>query len=107
MAPTTNGPVALQGDEEQLYRDLARKLRTIVSTRVNTTDEVIDDACSFAWMQLVRFQPRRSTVFAWLRTVAVREAVRLDRKQRACVVDEIDGLEHPALCGSQGGPRGA
>jgi len=97
MAPTTDRPVVLQGDEEQLYRQHARTLQSVVRMKVNTTEDNLDDACAFAWMQLVRCQPRRETLFAWLRTVAVREAVRLDRKERACIADEVDGLEHPAL----------
>jgi RNA polymerase sigma factor (sigma-70 family) len=98
MAPTqTDQPVVLRGDEDQLYREHARTLRSVVRMRVNTTDENLDDACAFAWMQLVRCQPRRNTVFAWLRTVAIREAIRLDRIERGCTGVEFDGLEHPAL----------
>src|SRR4051812_36811026 len=41
-----------------------------------------------AWLQLVRCQPRRETALSWLTTVAIREAVRLDRAGlRACYVD--------------------
>ena len=98
MAPTqTDRPVVLRGDEDQLYREHARTLRTVVRMKVNTTDDIVDDACAFAWMQLVRCQPRRDTLFAWLRTVAMREAVRLDRIERSSVRTELDGLEHPAL----------
>jgi RNA polymerase sigma factor (sigma-70 family) len=97
MASTTDRPVALRGDEDQLYRDLARKLRGVVRMKVNTTDDIVDDACGFAWMQLVRRQPQRDTVFAWLRTVAVREAVRLDRKRRAHITTELNPFEHPDL----------
>jgi len=48
-------------------------------------------------MRLVRCQPRRDTVFAWLRTVAVRAAVRLDRIERSRADTDLEGLEHPAL----------
>lgn len=37
----------------------------------------VDDACQFAWLQLIRCQPRRETVRPWLIAVARREAVRL------------------------------
>jgi RNA polymerase sigma factor (sigma-70 family) len=98
MAPTqTDRPVVLRGDEDQLYRQHARALRSVLRMKVNTTDDNLDDACAFAWMQLVRCQPRRNTVFAWLRTVATREAIRLDRIERACPRTELEGLEHPAL----------
>jgi RNA polymerase sigma factor (sigma-70 family) len=93
----TDRPVALRGDEDQLYRDHARTLRSVVRMKVNTTDDNLDDACAFAWMQLVRRQPRRDTVFGWLRTVAIREAIRLDRAERGRVCADLDGLEHPAL----------
>jgi RNA polymerase sigma factor (sigma-70 family) len=94
---TTTAPAVLQGDEDQLFHTHARRLRSIVRMKVNTTDENIEDACAYAWMQLVRCQPCRDTVFAWLRTVAVNEAIRLHRKQHACPTCDIDGLEHPAL----------
>jgi RNA polymerase sigma factor (sigma-70 family) len=97
MAPTTDQPVALRGDEDELYRTHARTLRSVVRTRVNTSEDIIEDACAFAWMQLVRCQPRRKTAFAWLRTVATREAIRLDRIERAHADPELDELEHPAL----------
>src|SRR4051794_11095280 len=98
MAPTnTDRPVVLRGDEDHLYRQHARTLRSVVRMKVNTTDENLDDACAFAWMQLVRCQPRRDTVFAWLRTVALREAIRLDRNDRARLVTDLDGFDHPAL----------
>src|SRR5436190_14132483 len=98
MAPTqTDRPVVLRGDEDQLYREHARTLRRVVRMKVNTTDDNLDDACAFAWMQLVSCQPRRNTVFAWLRTVATREAIRLDRIERSRLGAELDGLEHPAL----------
>ena len=97
MAPTTNGTVVLQGDEEQLYHQHAPTLRGVVRMKVNTTDENVDDACAFAWMQLVRHQPRRNTVFAWLRTVATREAIRLDRIERRHTTVDLGALEHPSL----------
>jgi RNA polymerase sigma factor (sigma-70 family) len=97
MATTTDQPVALRGDEDQLYRTHARTLRSVVRMKVNTSDDIVEDACAFAWMQLVRCQPRRNTAFAWLRTVAVREAVRLDRIERKHTAADRDGLEHHAL----------
>jgi RNA polymerase sigma factor (sigma-70 family) len=67
----------LRGDEAELFREHEVALRAAVRHHVNTTDAIIEDACSFAWLQLLRRQPQRPTVFAWLRTVAVREAWRL------------------------------
>ena len=97
MAPTTHPVAPLLGDEEQLYRTHARKLRSVVRMTVNTTEEIVEDACAFAWLQLVRCQPRRETVFGWLRTVATRAAIRLDRRERTHASLDLDDLEHPGL----------
>jgi DNA-directed RNA polymerase specialized sigma24 family protein len=97
MAPTTNQPVVLSGDEDQLYRTHAGKLRGVVRMKINTSDDIIDDACAFAWMQLLRCQPRRDTLFAWLRTVATREALRLDRIERRHTAADLGRLDHPSL----------
>ena len=67
-----------QGDEEELFQRYADRLRRVTQVSVNTTREIVDDACAFAWMKLITNQPRRETVFAWLRTVARNEAIRLD-----------------------------
>lgn len=67
----------LQGDEADLFRRHEVALRAAVRHRVNASEAIIEDACSFAWLQLMRSQPRRETVFPWLRRVAIREAWRL------------------------------
>lgn len=78
----TPTPAPQRGDEADLFRRHARHLERTVACHVNTSEAVVQDACSFAWMQLVRRQPRRACVLAWLRAVAVREAVRLDQIAR-------------------------
>jgi RNA polymerase sigma factor (sigma-70 family) len=77
MAPDAPPLHLLRGDEAELFRSHEVALRAAVRHHVNTSDAVIEDACSFAWLQLMRRQPNRDTVFAWLRTVATREAWRL------------------------------
>src|SRR3954451_22323395 len=72
----------LRGDEAQLYREHQAELRQSVRRAVHGPDACIDDACSFAWLQLLRLQPDRATVFGWLRKVAVHEAWRLARRER-------------------------
>src|SRR3954447_25628228 len=72
----------LRGDEAQLYRRYHAELRQPVRRAVHGPDACVEDACSFAWLQLLRLQPDRATVFGWLRTVAVHEALRL--VQREC-----------------------
>jgi DNA-directed RNA polymerase specialized sigma24 family protein len=72
-------PYAL-GDEGRLYAAHADKLRRVVGAAVRTSEANIEDACSFAWLQLLCHQPRRQSVFAWLARVATRQAWRLHRQ---------------------------
>jgi RNA polymerase sigma factor (sigma-70 family) len=78
-----------RGDETALYEAWAPRLLRSVASCVNTSDANVQDACSIAWMQLLRCQPRRETALAWLVTVAKREAIRLDRADRR----DADALE--------------
>jgi RNA polymerase sigma factor (sigma-70 family) len=86
------------GDEAVLCAEHNERLIRTVRRAVRTTDENVEDACSFAWMQLMRYQPRRGpTLFAWLKTVAVREAIRLDRRdRRSTPVDDINEALFPS-----------
>jgi len=87
-------PPELQGDEGPLFAAYHVRLRRVVGSRVRAPDEVLDDACSNAWLILLRSQPRRETVFAWLRTVAIHEAIRLAAREcRDRSMDEIDWSE--------------
>jgi DNA-directed RNA polymerase specialized sigma24 family protein len=49
---------------------------------VNTDPDTIRDACQEAWRILMTRQPNRASAFAWLRTVAIREAWALDGRRR-------------------------
>lgn len=70
-------------DIDALFRAHQERLVRAVGATVHTSKEVVEDACSFAWMQLLRTEPEiGETIGAWLRTVAVREAIRLDRLGR-------------------------
>lgn len=80
---TTTRPDVRRGDEAALFEAWAPRLLRSVGSCVNTSDANIQDACSIAWIQLLRCQPRRETALAWLVTVAKREAIRLDRADRA------------------------
>jgi RNA polymerase sigma factor (sigma-70 family) len=74
---------ALCGDEAELFAAHHATLRARVCRYVHTSASNVDDACSFAWLQLVRRQPRRRpSVLPWLTTVAINEARRLDRTER-------------------------
>ena len=84
------------GDEEELFQRYADRLRRVTQVSVNTSREIVDDACAFAWMKLITNQPRRETVFAWLRTVARNEAIRLDGIARGVTsIDHSGGPPDP------------
>jgi RNA polymerase sigma factor (sigma-70 family) len=89
-----------RGDEERLFVALADQLVRTVRAIVHGSDAMIEDACSFAWLQLVRCQPDRETVFPWLTKVAVREAWRLSRRERREAHLEDLGLEPASPEGS-------
>jgi RNA polymerase sigma factor (sigma-70 family) len=82
VTPTTPTPRMLRGDEAQLYRRHHTELRLSVRRAVHGPEACVDDACSFAWLQLLRLQPDRATVFGWLRKVAIHEAWRLACRER-------------------------
>ncbi len=74
---------ALRGDEATLFETHHEDLLRSVGRAVNASDALIEDACSFAWCQLLRRQPDRGPqLFGWLRTVAIRQAYRLSRVER-------------------------
>ena len=83
--PTPAGPLAPRGDEDRLYRQHHRELHCAVARVVRAPSELIEDACQTAWATLLRTQPDRYAIFAWLRVVAIHEAYRLaaiDRRAR-------------------------
>jgi RNA polymerase sigma factor (sigma-70 family) len=91
----TDRLAAAQGDEERLYRDHHRRLVSSVSWAVEADPALIEDACARAWEQLIRHQPQRTErIFAWLRTVAIREAWALARReQREALPGDDDPLQ--------------
>lgn len=66
-------------DVGELYRAHSRQLQRIVRGGVHAPDDVIEDACQFAWSRLLRHRDRvrRETVLSWLTTTAVHEALKL------------------------------
>ena len=79
----------LQGDEGALYDRHHDVLWGRVRRHIHGPDALIDDACQQAWLILLRSQPERETVLAWLTTVAIREAYRLsDREWRELSLDD-------------------
>jgi DNA-directed RNA polymerase specialized sigma24 family protein len=99
MQPATEphspvGPKPARGDEDELYRRHHRELHRAVTHAVRAPRELIEDACQTAWAMLMRCQPDRYAIFAWLRVVAIHEAYRLSaidrrdaRLERLCEED--------------------
>jgi RNA polymerase sigma factor (sigma-70 family) len=79
--PTGKAP-APQGDEDELYRRHHHALHRAVARAVSAPHELIEDACQTAWTILLRNQPDRRSIFAWLRVVAIHEAYRLSTLRR-------------------------
>ena len=77
----------------ELYCSVSRRLEEIVGRVVRLAPApVVEDACQFAWDQLVHHQARirRESAFAWLAMTAIREARRLvDHEQRFMSLDAV------------------
>jgi DNA-directed RNA polymerase specialized sigma24 family protein len=82
MQPPTETSPPTRGDEAELYRRHHRNLHHAVAHAVNAPRELIEDACQTAWAILLRTQPDRHAIFAWLRAVAIHEAYRLSAIER-------------------------
>lgn len=70
-----------RGDEAALFERYAERLVRSVQRALGVSRQIAEDACAIAWFQLLRTQPERAAIFAWLRVVATREAIRLARSQ--------------------------
>lgn len=66
-----------RGDEAELFRRHHGSLIHALERRLRVPRELAEDACSFAWLQLLRCGPERERVAAWLYTVAKHEALLL------------------------------
>ena len=88
-----------RGDEAELYDRLHQPLERVVRARVRGPAVCLEDACAFAWEQLLRKQAERTErLLGWLVTVAVREGwrlVRLERRHAAADAGELDGVSGP------------
>jgi RNA polymerase sigma factor (sigma-70 family) len=71
-----------RGDETELYQRHHRALVRAVSRAIDTTPELVEDACQTAWTILLRRQPERNSLCGWLYVVALREAYRLAAIER-------------------------
>ena len=107
QARATNGQIGRseaqggpRGDEQELFEQYADHLQRVVASATRASRETVEDACSFAWAQLLRNQPERENVVGWLRVVAIHEVYRLWHKTRG----ELP-IDAP-LPGSQSAPGG-
>src|SRR5215208_7526536 len=80
--PATSKVIPQRGDEANLYRRHHQALLIAVSHAINGSGALIEDACQTAWTILMRRQPDRASVFAWLYVVAIHEAYRLSAIER-------------------------
>ena len=74
--PPTRTLVPQRGDEADLYARHHQALLIAVAHAINGSPQLIEDACQTAWTILMRRQPNRASVFAWLYVVAIHEAYR-------------------------------
>jgi DNA-directed RNA polymerase specialized sigma24 family protein len=70
-----------------MYATHDAELHRLVERRGSPHHATVDDACSYAWMRLLSaehatLRPPRWQALAWLTTVAVHEAWRLNRSHR-------------------------
>jgi RNA polymerase sigma factor (sigma-70 family) len=81
MITTRDAAVPTDMNVAELYRALSGRLAQIVRLNARVPEQVVEDACQFAWARLVGYAPglRRECALSWLVTTAVREANRLAR----------------------------
>jgi len=94
------------GDVGELYDLLAGRLEQIVRLDVRAPEAVIEDACQAAWTRLVHHCDRvhRETVMSWLARTAVREALKLVRRDRRELSLDIAGEPTAPVAGPGAGP---
>lgn len=81
MTADLTGPPLL-GDEADLFLELHTQLVPAIARLVPDVVSAAEEACAFAWAELVRLQPRRDNIAAWLHVVARHEAIRLAKHAR-------------------------
>jgi RNA polymerase sigma factor (sigma-70 family) len=78
-------------DPSELYRLHARALERKVAARIHTSHQTVEDACSFAWVQLLTHDVSAENVLGWLLVVAAHQALRLH--QRSLRTDSLPETE--------------
>jgi RNA polymerase sigma factor (sigma-70 family) len=91
-----------RGDEAALFLEHQRFLLRVTARRLGGSQELAEDACAFAWLQLLRCQPDREAVAGWLRVVARNEGYRLLRTSRR--EPFLEDKPYPRCDGATGEP---
>jgi RNA polymerase sigma factor (sigma-70 family) len=89
MSSTTTSAPQLLGDEADLFLAHHEPLQRYIARAVPGHPAAVEEACAYAWTELVRRQPDRDRIVAWLAVVARHEAIRLARRARRepCIAD--------------------
>ena len=58
-------------EAKELLEEHANRLLGAVGAVVRTSPVNVEDACAFAWLQLLRCRPERQLAFAWVCTTAI------------------------------------
>jgi RNA polymerase sigma factor (sigma-70 family) len=85
-------------DDAHLFAIYAQRLRAEVRRIVSTSPENVEDACSFAFLQLLRSEPDRDSAYEWLVKVAVCEAIELESRSRRTLPLEHDDSDPDLVC---------
>lgn len=96
-----SGPTQ-RGDEAELFERYAERLLRAVRRAIGGRRHVAEDACSFAWVQLLRTQPERHSIFPWLCVVATNEARRLVKGQARHAEFDEDAVGSTPSPGAKG-----
>jgi DNA-directed RNA polymerase specialized sigma24 family protein len=87
-------PLRLRGDEADLFLAYNDELVRTVRGCVVGHPADIEDACAFAWVQFMRYQPDRDRHWrGWLVRTAQREAWRLTARRPEVPFVSYDALE--------------
>lgn len=94
-APQAVVAVTPRGDEADLFRAHHERLVAALARHLGGERHLAEEACSLAWVQLLRFQPERTErLVGWLFTVAKHEAYRLLRRRQLAVAADHDADKH-------------
>ncbi len=107
QGPADEAPVAQTVAEiGDLYVAYAARLAQIVRFNVRAPETVIEDACQFAWTQLLhhRARVRRDAVRAWLTRTATHQALKLVRREDREL--SLDAILEPAHALARAGLTG-